>query len=42
MHSVTRVSPAFVRVELASPAFVDLGEDGFDTRFKVVLPGADR
>jgi NADPH-dependent ferric siderophore reductase len=40
VHSVVRVSPAFVRVELASPAFVDLGEGGFDTRFKVVLPGA--
>ena len=42
VHSVTRLSPAFVRVELASPAFADLGEDGFDTRFKVVLPGGDR
>jgi NADPH-dependent ferric siderophore reductase len=40
VHSVVRLSPAFVRVELASPAFVDLGEDGFDTRFKVVFPGA--
>ena len=39
VHSVTRLSPAFVRVELASPAFVDLGEDGYDTRFKVILPG---
>ena len=39
VHSVTRLSPAFVRIELASAAFVDLGEDGFDTRFKVVLPG---
>jgi NADPH-dependent ferric siderophore reductase len=39
VHAVSRLSPAFVRVELASPAFVDLGEDGFDTRFKVVLPG---
>lgn len=39
VHRVTRLSPSFVRVELASPAFVDLGEDGFDTRFKVVLPG---
>ena len=39
MHAVTRISPAFVRVELASPAFADLGEDGFDTRFKVLLPG---
>jgi NADPH-dependent ferric siderophore reductase len=39
VHAVSRVSPAFVRVELTSPAFVDLGEDGFDTRFKVILPG---
>ena len=39
VHAVTRLSPAFVRVELASPAFADLGEDGFDTRFKVLLPG---
>ena len=39
VHAVARISPAFVRVELASPAFVDLGEDGFDTRFKVILPG---
>jgi len=40
VHAVTRLSPAFVRVELASAAFRDLGEDGFDTRFKVLLPGA--
>ncbi len=39
VHSTTRLSPSFVRIELASPAFVDLGEDGFDTRFKVVFPG---
>ena len=39
VHRVERLSPSFVRIELASPAFVDLGEDGFDTRFKVVLPG---
>jgi len=39
VHSVNRISPGFVRVELSSPAFVDLGEEGFDTRFKVVLPG---
>jgi NADPH-dependent ferric siderophore reductase len=39
VHTVRRLSPAFVRVELASPAFADLGEEGFDTRFKVVLPG---
>lgn len=39
VHSVVRLTPAFVRVELASPSFTDLGEEGFDTRFKVVLPG---
>ena len=38
VHAVSRLSPGFVRVELASPAFADLGEDGFDTRFKVILP----
>jgi NADPH-dependent ferric siderophore reductase len=39
VHSVVRLSPAFVRVELASPAFSELGEEGFDTRFKMVFPG---
>ena len=39
VHSVRRLSPAFVRIELASPAFADLGEDGYDTRFKIILPG---
>ena len=39
VHSVQRLTPAFVRVELASEAFEHLGEEGFDTRFKVVLPG---
>jgi NADPH-dependent ferric siderophore reductase len=39
VHAVTRLSPAFVRVELASPAFADLGEEGYDTRIKVILPG---
>jgi NADPH-dependent ferric siderophore reductase len=34
-----RVSPAFVRVTLESPAFVDLGSQGFDTRLKMVFPG---
>ena len=34
-----RISPAFVRVTLESPAFEDLGIDGFDTRFKMVFPG---
>lgn len=36
---VQRVSPSLVRVALTSPAFADLGEEGFDTRFKLVLPG---
>jgi NADPH-dependent ferric siderophore reductase len=35
-----RLSPAFVRVTLESAAFRDLGNDGFDTRFKIVFPGA--
>lgn len=35
-----RLSPAFVRVTLESPAFEYLGIDGFDTRFKIVFPGA--
>jgi NADPH-dependent ferric siderophore reductase len=35
-----RISPAFMRVVLESPAFVDLAPDeGYDTRFKVVFPG---
>lgn len=34
-----RISPAFLRVTLESPAFKDLGTDGFDTRFKMVFPG---
>ncbi|MCW2806837.1 MAG: siderophore-interacting protein [Marmoricola sp.] len=34
-----RISPAFVRVTLESPTFEDLGIGGFDTRFKMVLPG---
>ena len=39
VRSVRRMSPSLVRVALASPAFADLGEEGFDTRFKLVLPG---
>lgn len=39
VHDVVRLGPSFVRVTLAGPALVDLGEDGFDTRFKLVLPG---
>src|SRR3712207_5880389 len=34
-----RISPAFMRVTLESPAFEELGSDGFDTRFKMVFPG---
>ncbi|HET9499814.1 MAG TPA: siderophore-interacting protein [Marmoricola sp.] len=35
-----RISPHFVRVVLESPDFVDLAaHEGFDTRFKLVLPG---
>ena len=34
-----RISPAFVRVALESAAFGALGIEGFDTRFKIVLPG---
>lgn len=34
-----RLSPAFVRVTLVSPAFADLGNEGFDTRIKLVFPG---
>ena len=39
VRSCERLSPAFVRVTLGSPAFVDLGRDGFDTRLKLVFPG---
>jgi NADPH-dependent ferric siderophore reductase len=34
-----RLSPAFVRVTLESPDFVDLGIEGYDTRLKMVFPG---
>lgn len=34
-----RLSPAFVRVTLESPSFVDLGTEGFDTRIKLIFPG---
>lgn len=37
--AVERLSSAFVRVTLQCPAFVDLGREGFDTRFKLVFPG---
>lgn len=39
VHRVQRLSPAFVRITLTSPDFADLGSEGRDTRFKVVLPG---
>lgn len=41
VRRVERLSPAFVRVALGSPAFTDLGVDGFDTRFKIVFPNAE-
>ncbi len=39
VRSVERLSPSFVRVTLGGPGLADLGVDGFDTRFKLVLPG---
>jgi NADPH-dependent ferric siderophore reductase len=39
VRATERLSPAFVRVTLESPAFVDLGIEGFDTRVKMVFPG---
>lgn len=38
---VERLSPSFVRVELASPALADFGVDGprYDQRIKLVFPG---
>jgi NADPH-dependent ferric siderophore reductase len=39
VQATERLSPAFVRVALESPAFVDLGVEGFDTRLKLVFPG---
>lgn len=40
--AVTRLSPSFVRLELASPQLADLGIDGpwLDQRFKLVVPHA--
>ena len=38
VRTTERLSPAFVRVTLESPAFVDLGIEGFDTRVKLVFP----
>jgi NADPH-dependent ferric siderophore reductase len=41
VDEVERLTPAFVRVTFGGPALVDLSTaDGFDTRFKVVFPGA--
>lgn len=40
VRQTERLSPAFVRVTLESPAFQSLGVEGFDTRFKIVFPGA--
>jgi NADPH-dependent ferric siderophore reductase len=39
VRATERLSPAFVRVTLESPAFADLGIEGFDTRVKLVFPG---
>lgn len=41
--STTRLSPSFVRLELVSPDFAELGVDGpwLDQRFKLVVPHAD-
>lgn len=39
VRTAERFSPAFVRVTLESPAFTDLGDEGFDTRLKLVFPG---
>jgi len=38
---VERLSPSFVRVELASPALADFGVDGplYDQRIKLIFPG---
>ncbi|QWC86987.1 siderophore-interacting protein [Nocardioidaceae bacterium] len=36
---VTRLSPAFVRVALASPALADVGRPGYDARCKMIFPG---
>lgn len=39
VRTTERLTPAFVRVTLESPAFTDLGIEGFDTRLKLVFPG---
>lgn len=40
VRRIERLSPAFVRVTLGSPAFTDLGIEGFDARFKLIFPNA--
>jgi NADPH-dependent ferric siderophore reductase len=42
VHSVERVSPSYVRIELAGPALAECGTDGplFDQRMKIVFPNA--
>lgn len=42
VREVTRLSPSFVRVELAGPDLVDFGVDGptYDQRIKLIFPGA--
>jgi NADPH-dependent ferric siderophore reductase len=39
VRTTERLSPAFLRVTLESPAFIDLGIEGFDTRLELVFPG---
>lgn len=43
VRRVERLSPSFVRIELASPAFTELGVDGpwLDQRVKLVFPHGD-
>ncbi|MEZ0577119.1 siderophore-interacting protein [Nocardioides sp. MH1] len=42
VHSASRVSPSYVRVELAGPALADCGTDGplLDQRMKIVFPSS--
>ncbi len=42
VHRLERVSPSYVRVELAGPALAECGNDGplFDQRMKIVFPDA--
>jgi len=42
VHRVERVSPSFVRVELAGPGLAECGTDGplYDQRMKIVFPNA--